>query len=297
MELAVLGHIKHRDLDVVPFRKAPVSWSNFQESYYRNNMTVLLKEHKVLHLTHAESRLANNGLPDEIQRLRCRANYHALKITEPLQRVADALIKRMKSIGPFIALHSGCEKLEVVFLSLIARCRYEKNMLSFTGRTHGLPTEEARELKRMRYDVGHWKEKEIESEEKRRQGGCPLTPYETGLFLKALTTAIYIVTRETYGNGSMASLKKIFPDVYSHSTLATYEELSTIAGYQKRLSAVDYAVALESDVFVFTHDGHMASCYVYFLQFSNVRSTLLQAKAYSVAMELGICLGMNLRFK
>ncbi|EFJ37135.1 hypothetical protein SELMODRAFT_403269 [Selaginella moellendorffii] len=166
--------------DVVPFRKAPVSWSN--ESYYRNNMTVLFREHKVLHLTHAESRLANNGLLDEIQRLRCRANYHALKFTEPLQRVADALIKRMKSIGPFIALHSGCEKLEVVFLSLIARSRYEKNMLSFTGRTHGLPTEEARELKRMRYDVGHWKEKEIESEEKRRQGGCPLTPYETGLF-------------------------------------------------------------------------------------------------------------------
>ncbi|OEL19234.1 Uncharacterized protein BAE44_0019748 [Dichanthelium oligosanthes] len=185
----------------------PVSWSDI--SYYHHQILPLIRKYKVLHLNRTDARLANNGLPMEIQKLRCRVNYNALRFTPEIEKLGIRLVQSLRRNGPFVVLH----------------LRYEMDMLAFSGCTHGCSNKEAEELTKMRYAYPWWKEKVIDSDAKRKDGLCPLTPEETAL-----------VRKETL----------LPPD------------LSLFQNHSSQMAALDYMVSLESDIFIPTYDGNMA---------------------------------------
>lgn len=94
----------------------------------------LVKKHKVLHFNKTDARLANNGLPSKLQMLRCRVNYEAIRFTPHIEALGSKLISILRKSGSFVVLH----------------LRYEMDMLSFSGCTHGCSDEEIDELTRMR---------------------------------------------------------------------------------------------------------------------------------------------------
>lgn len=220
------------------------SWSGVE--YYQEEIAPLWQEYNVIRAAKSDSRLANNNLPPDIQKLRCRVHYDALRFAPHIEAMGKLLVERMRSYGPYIALH----------------LRYEKDMLAFSGCTYGLTAAEADELTAIRESTPYWKVKEINSTEQRAKGLCPLTPKEVGIFLEALgyppSTPIYIAAGEIYGGDHrMAELASRFPTLIRKEKLAP-AELTPFMSHATQMAALDYIVSVESNVFVPSYSGNMA---------------------------------------
>ncbi|GAY36716.1 hypothetical protein CUMW_024010 [Citrus unshiu] len=241
-----------------PMEMPPVSWSN--EKYYLQQVYFLtigsgptmqilphFSKHKVLHFNRTDTRLANNGIPFDLQKLRCRVNFQGLKFTPKIETLGYELVRILQEKGPFVALH----------------LRYEMDMLAFSGCTHGCSMGEAEELKRLRYAYPWWREKEIVSEERRSQGLCPLTPEEAALVLQALgidkDAHIYIAAGEIYGGEKrLAALRAAFPRIVRKEMLLDPAELQLFQNHSSQMAALDFMVSTASDIFIPTYDGNMA---------------------------------------
>ncbi|XP_022877666.1 O-fucosyltransferase 3-like [Olea europaea var. sylvestris] len=228
-----------------PLVMSPVSWSN--EKYYLQQILPLFSKHKVIHFNKTDARLANNGIPIELQRLRCRVNFQELKFTREIEALGNKLVHIIQEKGPYLALH----------------LRYEMDMLAFSGCTRGCTEEEAEELKRLRYAFPWWREKEIVSEQRRSQGLCPLTPEETALILQALgfvnTTQIYIASGEIFGTERrLAALRATFPRIVKKEMLLGPEDIRLFRNHSSQMAALDFMVSVASNTFIPTYDGNMA---------------------------------------
>ncbi|KAF7152888.1 hypothetical protein RHSIM_Rhsim01G0045100 [Rhododendron simsii] len=196
-------------------------------------------------LTKFDYRLSNK-LDKDLQKLRCRVNYHALKFTDPIIEMGERLVHRMRMRSKhYVALH----------------LRFEPDMLAFSGCYYGGGDKERIELGAIRK---RWKTLHGSNPDRgRRQGKCPLTPEEVGLMLRALgygkDVHIYVASGEVYGGEeTLAPLKVLFPNFYSKDTLAGKEELEPFAAFSSRMAALDFLVCDESDVFVTNNNGNMA---------------------------------------
>ncbi|KAI9082848.1 hypothetical protein K1719_035178 [Acacia pycnantha] len=241
---------------------SPVSWSNI--SYYEHQILPLLLKHKVVHLSRTDTRLANNGLPLEIQKLRCRVNFNALRFTPQIELLGRRIVRILREKGPFLVLH----------------LRYEMDMLAFSGCTQGCDSSEVKELTEMRYSKDWWKEKVINSEVKRKEGFCPLTPEETALTLTALgidrNTQIYIAAGDIYGGERrMANLRAAFPNLVKKETLLEPSDLQYFQNHTSQMAALDYLASLESDIFIPTYDGNMAKVVEGHRRFLGFKKTIL----------------------
>ncbi|OMO69941.1 GDP-fucose protein O-fucosyltransferase [Corchorus olitorius] len=230
----------------------------------RDEILPLIQKYKVVHLNRTDTRLANNGQPLDIQKLRCRVNFNALRFTPQIEELGKRVIKLLRQNGPFIVLH----------------LRYEMDMLAFSGCTQGCNNEEVEELTRMRYAYPWWKEKIINSDLRRKDGLCPLTPEETALTLRALdidnSYQIYIAAGEIYGGERrMASLAKAYPKLVRKETLLESSDLRFFQNHSSQMAALDYLVSLESDIFIPTYDGNMAKVVEGHRRFLGFKQTIL----------------------
>ncbi|XP_061344095.1 protein ROOT HAIR SPECIFIC 17-like [Gastrolobium bilobum] len=212
---------------------------------YEDRVLPVMLKKRAVRLTKFDYRLSNM-LDEDLQRLRCRVNYHALKFTDSIQVMGNLLVERMRLKSKhFIALH----------------LRFEPDMLAFSGCYYGGGNKERIELGEIRK---RWKSLHVSNPDKvRRHGRCPLTPEEVGIMLRALgfgsDVHLYVASGEIYGGEeTLAPLKALFPNFHSKETLATKEELAPFVSFSSRMAALDYIVCDDSDVFVTNNNGNMA---------------------------------------
>ncbi|KAL3366053.1 hypothetical protein AABB24_010947, partial [Solanum stoloniferum] len=215
-----------------------------EPEYYVDQVLPVLLKRRVLQLTKFDFRLAND-LDEELQKLCCRVNYHALRFTKPIRNFGQKLVVRMRKMARrFVAVH----------------LRFEPDMLAFSGCYYGGGDKERNELAEIRK---RWATlPELIPDEERTRGRYPLTPHEVGLMLRALgfknDTYLYVASGEVYGGEkTLQPLKELFPNFYTKEIVAG-DELKPFLPYSSRLAAIDYVVCDESDVFVTNNNGNMA---------------------------------------
>ncbi|WOH14076.1 hypothetical protein DCAR_0933592 [Daucus carota subsp. sativus] len=224
--------------------------------FYIDNVLPRIKEKKIMSLKPFVDRLGYDNVPPEINKLRCRVNYHALQFLPEIEHMADQLVSRMRnrtnSTNPFMALHLRFEKgmVGLSFCDFVAT-RLEKVLMAMYR---------MKEWPRRFKDGSHLWSLALQ---KRKEGRCPLEPGEVAVMLRAMgytkETHIYVASGQVYGGQNrMAPLRNMFPNLVTKEELAGKEELDGFRKHVTSLAALDFLVCLKSDVFVMTHGGNFA---------------------------------------
>ncbi|KAF2325003.1 hypothetical protein GH714_022178 [Hevea brasiliensis] len=224
-------HALKNDVDVVPELPGDVleqfdnnissianlrvkAWSS--PTYYLQKVLPKLVQMRAVRIAPFSNRLAQ-AVPPDIQRLRCLANFEALRIWLHFH-AASMMVERkrnMKWILPERAWRGKFRRRGRVI-------RPGANRVD--GKCPLTPLEVGMMLRGMGFDNN---------------------------------TSVYVAAGNIYKEDKfMAPLKQMFPRLETKDTLATAEELAPFKGYSSRLAALDYTVCLHSEVFVTTQGGN-----------------------------------------
>lgn len=225
---------KHTPLHVSP------QW--IRSRYHRR-----MRREGVLLLRGLDSRLSKD-LPSDLQKLRCKVAFHALRFAPPIFELGNKLTERMRSKGPYLALH----------------LRMEKDVWVRTGCLPGLS---------LKYDQIIYNERKLRPElltsrsnmtyhDRKLAGLCPLNAVEVTRLLKALrapkNAQIFWAGGDPLGGKeALLPLTKEYPHFFNKEDLALPGELEPFAKRASIMAALDYIVSENSDVFMPSHGGNM----------------------------------------
>ncbi|KAL8542378.1 hypothetical protein ACS0TY_003301 [Phlomoides rotata] len=206
-----------------------------------------LRRDGVLLLRGLDARLSND-LASDLQKLRCKVAFDALRFAPRIQELGNKLTERMRSKGHYLALH----------------LRMEKDVWVRTGCHPGLSHD---------YDEVINNERKARPElltsrsnmsyhDRKLAGLCPLNALEVVRLLKALgapkSVRIYWAGGVPLGGKeALTPLMREFPRFFNKEGLALPGELEPFGKKASLLAAIDYIVSEQSDVFMASHGGNM----------------------------------------
>ncbi|KAL3850898.1 hypothetical protein ACJIZ3_012780 [Penstemon smallii] len=274
LDLEAIGSLV-MDVDIVKEAKP---------SFYLKYILPILHLNRVIHFVGFGNRLASDPVPRQLQKLRCRCNFHALRFVPKIQEAGALLIRRMRQndeglghldhylVGPFAQSKKKGQKVHEAKRSryLALHLRFEIDMVAHSLCEYGGGEEERRELES--YLEVHFpalaeqkKTKKLPSPtELRSEGLCPLMPEETVLMLAGLgfnrRTHIYLAGAHIYGGKSrLAALTTLFPNLVTKENLLSSTEIEPFANFSSQLAALDFILCTAADVFAMTDSGSQFS--------------------------------------
>ncbi|CAH2038179.1 unnamed protein product [Thlaspi arvense] len=258
------------------------------EFYTQHILPVLLKN-RVIHFVGFGNRLAFDPMPFELQRLRCRCNFHALNFIPRIQETGALLVKRLRNSGPYPAPldpHLVGPKTASLALDkksddppassskyLALHLRFEIDMVAHSLCYFGGGETEQKEL--ASYRQKHFpslsnlsKTKKFPSPDAlRTEGLCPLTPEEAVLMLAALgfsrKTRVFVAGANIYGGSKrLAVLTSLYPNLVTKEKLLTQAELQPFKNFSSQLAALDFIGCAAANAFAMTDSGSQLSSLV-----------------------------------
>ncbi|KAL8139197.1 hypothetical protein V2J09_005198 [Rumex salicifolius] len=234
-------HLRKR---LVEERQTPLHAS---PRWIRQHYLGKLRREGVLLLRGLDSRLSKD-LPPDLQKLRCKVAFHALRFAPQISEIGSKIAERMQSKGPYLALH----------------LRLETDVWVRTGCSPGMNPEfdEMIENERLRHPELLTARSNMTAHERKLAGLCPLNALEVTRLLKALgapksTRIFWAGGKPLGGKEVLFPLTKEFPHFYNKEDLALPGELEPYADKSSLMAAIDYIVCEKSDVFMPSHGGNM----------------------------------------
>ncbi|XVF54653.1 hypothetical protein PTKIN_Ptkin05aG0198600 [Pterospermum kingtungense] len=221
---------------------------NVSTRWIRAKFFKQLNQEGVLILKGFDSKLYKN-LPLDLQKLRCKVAFHALRFCRPILQLGNKLARRMWIKGPYIALH----------------LRLEQDVWVRTGCLTGLGPEYDKIITQIQNSHPEYLTGRLNMSytQRRLSGLCPLNALEMARLLKALgaprSARFYIAGGEPFGGTrALQPLTEDFPNLVTKEMLAREGELLPFLNSSSALSAIDYIVSFNSDIFIPSHGGNMA---------------------------------------
>ncbi|KAL1334556.1 hypothetical protein AAHE18_11G185100 [Arachis hypogaea] len=255
-------------------------------SFYLKNILPIILKNQVVHFVGFGNRLAFDPIPFELQRLRCRCNFHALQFVPRIQKTGALLLKRLRKhegligpldrylLGPFAeSVEENGNNVKKASKYLAIHLRFEIDMVSHSLCEFGGGEEERKELDAYREihfpALAQLKRttKLPSPSELRAEGLCPLTPEEAVLMLAGLgfnrKTHVFVAGSNLYGGRSrLVALTSLYPKLVTKENLLSAAELEPFANYSSQLAALDFIGCTASDAFAMTDSGSQLSSLV-----------------------------------